>query len=229
MPIGLISDCFSVLAGGLLGARLGQRVPPRVCGDLTVVLGFCSIAIGVGSIVRAHAMTPVVMAVIFGTLAGEALGLERRLTALFGRAMRHIPHGDAFDMERFVTVAVLFCASGFGIYGVLTEGMSGEASVLLSKAVLDLCTAAVFAATLGIAVAAVALPMALILGALYCAASALGPAVSPAMLGDFMACGGVLTLAAGLRVSGIKNTPIANMIPALVLVLPFSAAWSLFF
>lgn len=226
MPIGLLTDCAGVLLGGLAGAALGPRLPQRISQNVTVVLGFSSMAIGINSIVKASAMTPVVIAVIFGTLLGEMLQLEKHITRVFGKAVCRLPHGQGFEMDRFITVVVLFCASGFGIYGVLVEGMSGDAGILLSKAVLDFCTAAVFAVTLGVAVALVALPMAAVLGLLFVAAGALAPFVTPLMLQDFMACGGVLTLAAGLRVSGIKNAPIANMIPALALALPASAAWT---
>ena len=59
---------------------------------------------------------------------------------------------------------------------------------------------------------------------LFFAAGAIAPFVTPKMLQDFISCGGVLTIVAGMRVSGIKQYPIANMIPALLLVLPASAA-----
>ena len=134
------------LIGGLLGTVLGSRFTPALREKLTMVLGFASIAIGINSIVKANQMTPVVIAVIFGTLLGELLHLEEHITHVFGAVTRKLPHDEAnFDMERYITVVVLFCASGFGIYGVLVEGMSGSPAVLQSKAVLDLCTAAVFA------------------------------------------------------------------------------------
>lgn len=169
MPIGLLTDCAGVLLGGLLGAALGPRLSPRVSGNLTMNLGVASMAIGMNSIIKASAMTPVVIAVIFGSLLGELLNLEKHISALFGRAVRRFPRREGtFDMERFITVVVLFSASGFGIYGVLVEGMSGNASILLSKAVLDFCTAAVFAVTLGAIVALVALPMVVVLGSFFC-------------------------------------------------------------
>ena len=211
---------------GLLGTVLGSRFTLALREKLTMVLGFASMAIGINSIVKANQMTPVVIAVIFGTLLGELLHLEEHITHVFGAVTRKLPHDEAnFDMERYITVVVLFCASGFGIYGVLVEGMSGSPAVLQSKAVLDLCTAAVFAVTLGVAVAVIALPMLAVMLALFFAAGAIAPFVTPEMLQDFISCGGVLTIVAGMRVSGIKQYLIANMIPALLLVLPASAIW----
>jgi len=212
MPVGVLTDCSCVLIGGLLGTVLGSRFTPALREKLTMVLGFASMAIGINSIVKANQMTPVVIAVIFGTLLGELLHLEEHITHVFGAVTRKLPHDEAnFDMERYITVVV--------------EGMSGSPAVLQSKAVLDLCTAAVFAVTLGVAVAVIALPMLAVMLALFFAAGAIAPFVTSEMLQDFISCGGVLTIVAGMRVSGIKQYPIANMIPALLLVLPASAIW----
>jgi hypothetical protein len=49
------------------------------------------------------------------------------------------------------------------------------------------------------------------------------------MLADFSACGGVIMLATGLRICGIKIFPIVNMLPALILVMPISALWARLF
>ena len=46
------------------------------------------------------------------------------------------------------------------------------------------------------------------------------------MIGDFRACGGVLLLATGFRMMKVREFPIADMIPAMVLVMPVSWLWS---
>ena len=67
-------------------------------------------------------------------------------------------------MNTLVTIIVLFCVSGTGIYGSIVSGMSGDHSVLISKSIRDLFTAAIFACSLGmvggmIAISQLIMPM----------------------------------------------------------------------
>jgi uncharacterized membrane protein YqgA involved in biofilm formation len=48
---------------------------------------------------------------------------------------------------------------------------------------------------------------------------------TPEMIADFKAVGGLIMLAIGMRISGIKNFPVANLLPALALAMPISALW----
>lgn len=227
MPIGVLVDCGAVGVGGILGCVLGKYLPKRTQEYLNVIFGFCAMTIGINSIVKVSATSVVILAVVLGCLIGDVMGLEKGLTAIAAKAVSRMPVPKHFDMERFVTVIVLFCASGFGIYGTLLSGMSGDHTVLISKAVLDCATAAVFAVTLGPAVALICLPMCAIMLTLFACSGLIAPVVTDIMLRDFMACGGVLTLATGFRVAGIKNTPVTNMIPALLLAMPLSALWTM--
>ena len=67
----------------------------------------------------------------------------------------------------------------------------------------------------------------MLLLSVFGAGSILGPMLTPDMFFDFSACGGILTFAAGMRVAKIKSIPLINLIPALVLVMPFSALWTI--
>ena len=51
--------------------------------------------------------------------------------------------------------------------------------------------------------------------------------LTPTMFADLSACGGVLTMAAGFRVSKIKSVPLVDLMPALILVMPFSLLWTI--
>ncbi|EHB7356863.1 DUF554 domain-containing protein, partial [Salmonella enterica subsp. enterica serovar Typhimurium] len=138
------------------------------------------------------------------------------------------PTHDSF-IQSYVAIIVLFCASGTGIFGAMHEGMTGDPNILIAKSFLDFFTAIIFACSLGIAVSAICAPMLIIQLTLAACATLILPLTTPAMMGDFSAVGGLLLVATGLRVCGIKMFPVVNMLPALLLAMPISAAWAMFF
>ena len=124
-----------------------------------------------------------------------------------------------------ITIIVLFCASGTGIYGSIVAGMEGDHSILIAKSILDLPTAMIFACGLGAVVAFIAIPQFLIFFLLFLLAGVIYPLTTPAMVNDFKACGGILLFATGFRMIKLKAFPTADMIPAMVLVMPVSWFW----
>lgn len=72
----------------------------------------------------------------------------------------------------------------------------------------------------------VAVPQVAVFFALFFAAKAIYPLTTPTMIGDFKACGGFLLIATGCRIAKMQDFPVADMIPAMVLVMPLSALWT---
>lgn len=228
MPIGVLTNCAAVFAGGALGTALQKVLPRRLKDLLPMIFGLCAMGIGINSVIKASGMTAVVLAALAGTSIGLLLHLEDRVQAFFGWLVRTLRlGGSGVDMEMYITVVALFCCSGFGWYGALSEGIAGDPSLLLSKAVLDAFTALIFACSMGMAVAIIAAPQLVIMLLVFGAGWALSPLLTPAMFADLSACGGLLTLAAGMRVAKLKTFPVVDMMPALILVMPLSALWTM--
>ncbi len=238
MPVGPLINALAVLLGGLLGAMLGSKVPERLRLNLPLTLGAASMGMGVVMIAKVHALPAVVFALLLGSVIGESVRLEKGIEWLAGKARGPVDRFFSVQassanpevfMQQFVGIVVLFCASGTGIFGALNEGMTGDYTVLLSKSFLDFCTALIFATSLGYIVPTVALPQAVILLALFFGAGLILPLTTPEMIADFSAAGGIIMLVTGLRISGIKAFPVANMLPALLLVMPLSHYWTILF
>ena len=172
-------------------------------------------------------MTAVVLAILVGFTIGHSLHLEHWTSKFFHKLVKALHlGGEHIDMEFYITAVALFCCSGFGWYSTLTEGITGDPSLLMSKAVLDFFTAMIFASTLGAAICAIPIPQVIILFIVFGAGKLLAGVLTPTMFADLSACGGILTLAAGFRVSKIKSVPLVDLMPALILVMPFSWLWS---
>ncbi len=227
MPIGVICNSLAIVIGGIAGAVCGSVFSDELKQKLNLIFGLCSMGIGISSIVLMENLPAVVLSLILGTILGLALHLGRRIEQAGIRLARLFPNkGKGGDNDLLVTTIVLFCASGNGIYGSIVSGMSGDHSILIAKSILDIFTAMIFACTLGIIVSAIAIPQTVIFLALFFCAKLIFPLTTPSMVNDFKACGGLILLATGFRITKIRDFPIADMIPAMVLVWPISWMWT---
>jgi hypothetical protein len=78
---------------------------------------------------------------------------------------------------------------------------------------------------LGLIVSAIAIPQFIIFFILFLCAGVIFPMTTPTMINDFKACGGFLMVATGFRMLKLKMFPTADMIPAMILVMPISFMW----
>ena len=234
MPIGVIINTIAIFLGGIAGALLGNKLPEKYKEQLNLIFGLCSTGMGISSIVLMKYMPAVVFALIIGTIVGLVFKLGDKVYELCSKLqkvmIRIVPKKETNMSETeflatLITVIVLFCSSGMGIYGSLSEGMTGDSSLLITKSILDFFTAAIFACNLGYIVSLIAVPQFVIFTTLFLSASFIVPLTTPDMIADFKACGGFLMVAAGFRILKLKMFPVVDMIPAMILVMPFSWFW----
>ncbi|BCS97578.1 membrane protein [Desulfoluna limicola] len=231
--IGPYINGAAVLVGSIAGALIGPRLNSNLKRQMPMVFGIASMGLGVVMIGKVMFLAPVVLALVVGALLGELVQLEALIQKAAGSARTWVdkltrPSGDLSQeefLDKFVALLVLFSMSGTGIYGAMSEGMTGDPTLLIVKAILDLFTAPIFASSMGFTVAILVIPQFAIQVALFFGASLILPLATPDMLADFSACGGLIMLATGFRICGIKQFPVANMIPALFLVMPLSWLW----
>ena len=231
-PTGVLINVGAVLFGGLIGAIIGPKLPRDLRATLNLIFGACSMAMGISYIVKLETLPALMLAVIVGTAVGHLIHLEggisrvaRTLQGPVAALVASEPSGDMTEdewMDRYIAAVVLFCASGTGIFGALQSGMTGDQSILVSKAILDFFTALIFAAELGFMTPLIAVPQLAVMIVLFLLAGVIVPLTTDVMIADFRACGGILMLCTGFRICQIKSFPIANMLPAMILIFPFS-------
>ena len=236
MPIGIITNASAILLGGIIGGIFGKHFPERIRTNLTFIFGVASMAIGINLIVKLHSLPSIVLSVILGTFIGEMIDLEHWMEVFTVKIKLFIEKisgknssEDDMFIQKYVSLVVLFCTGSTGILGSMAEAMTGDHSILLAKAVLDIFTSAIFAASLGFLVAGIAVPQFLFFMALYLLSGFILPLTAPEALNDFMSCGGIIALATGFRICDMKYIRITNMLPSLLIVIPISKLWGMFF
>ncbi len=231
MPVGVIVNALSVIIGGVTGGFLAEKKKIKHMDTLMIILGICALAMGISSVVKIRNLPVVILAVILGFIIGESIKLDEIITNLFRKVLDKFGKADTDEayMDKLLVIAVVICTSATGIYGALLSGIAQDHSILITKAILDIFTAGIFALTLSYIVALLGVIQFVILGTIFVCAKFIMPFCSEEMIMDFVACGGIIMVATGLKIAQIKDVNIANMIPALILVIPLSYIYSQFF
>jgi hypothetical protein len=131
--------------------------------------------------------------------------------------------GSTTFVEGFVTASLVFCVGPLAILGSLSDGLGLGINQLALKSVMDGFTSIAFAATLGWGVAASALVVGVYQGTLTLLGWALGSVLSAAQIALLTATGGLLLVGIALRLLRIRQVPVGDLLPAL-LVAPILTA-----
>jgi uncharacterized membrane protein YqgA involved in biofilm formation len=234
MPVGSIVNSLCLVSGGIIGSLAASRLSERIKRSLTLVFALGAMAMGMISITRASAMPAVVLALVIGVFLGAVLDVEGLLkragewtASRFARNMAGNPAAYRHFLDMFALAVVLFCFGPVGMYGAMQSSLSGDHSLLLFKAVMDFFTAFIFAASLGLPVCFIALPLLAVQLSFFFLATFIQTVTTPGMFGDFTACGGIIICSSAFRMAEIKSFPSGDMSIALFLVMPISFLWNL--
>ena len=216
---GTLLNAATVLAGGLLGTFLGDRLPERLRENLVRGVGLFTLVMGVKFALETGNLLYLLGSIVLGGLLGTQAGIERRLNELGDALQRRFGRGEGTIAEGFVTATIVFCVGPLTFLGSIQNGLSGDATLLTIKRVLDGFTAIARAAALG---GGVLLTVAVILvyqGGLAAGAAAFSGLLSAPQLTEMNAVGGLLILGVGLKLLRIRDVSVADFLPA-ILVAP---------
>lgn len=233
---GTLLNVTTIIVGTAVGSALGGRLPDRTrhvvtdgLGLVTLLLGALNaMSIGDGALedtVGGSAPLLIVLgAVLLGGVVGSLLDLESRLERLgelLRRAADRLPRSGGAGRERFVegfvTASLVYCIGPLAVLGALDDGLGRGIESLAVKSSLDGVASVAFAASLGWGVAAAAIPVGLLQGAFTVLGATLGDVVPAGHIAAMTATGGLLLVGVGLRLLRIKDVPVADLLPALLM------------
>lgn len=220
--IGTLVNTATVIVGATAGMLVGERLPERLKRIVISALGLITLWIGISMVVKGERPLLIVIAVVTGAICGELLHLEKRLDQIGDWLRRRTRSQAPQFVLGFVTASLLFCAGPMTVVGSLEDGLKGDSTLLITKAIMDGFAALALASGMGIGVLFSCLTVLFVQGGLTLLGSQLQFALEPAVLYPMTAVGGIIILGLGLRLLEIKNIPVVNFLPALVLILPLA-------
>lgn len=227
--IGTIINVILVVVGGIVGLLFGGKLPQRVREAVLSILGLFTMGLGLQMFLETNNVLIVLAALLAGTLLGEWWEIESWLER-FGETLkaRFSKVSGRQDLSRFVegflTASILFCVGPMAILGSIQDGLTGDFSLLATKAVMDGFAALAFASTMGVGVIFSSIAVFLFQGGISLLAVQVQNVITAAMIAEMSAAGGVILTGIALsNILNIRKIRTGNALPALFLAPLFTA------
>ncbi len=241
--LGTLINVSTVVVGSLLGMAVGHRLPERTRSVVTDCLGLTTLLMAGLSAVsvtdRSFAAAvgngaPVLIvlgSLLIGGIGGSVLRIEERLEGLAGVIQDRLARRptlvgaeetgrDHRGRERFIegwlSASLLFCVGPLTILGSLSDGLGRGIDQLTLKSVLDGFAAIAFASSFGIGVLLSAGSVLVVQGLLTLLGVLLGSLLPDAHIAALTATGGLMLVGISLRLLRIRDVPVGDLLPALL-------------
>ena len=195
--IGTIFNTAMIFCGSLLGTLFKKGMASKYHDILMQGLGLAVVALGLNTTIQhmPNSRYPVlfILSLAIGGVVGTFLDLEGRFSSLVEK------HSNGQAAQGISTGILLFCIGTLSILGPVNAALNHDYTYLFTNGMLDGVTSTVLASGYGICIAACA------------------TAISTTLLTELSIVGGILILASGINILGLKKISIMNLLPSLLI------------
>ena len=230
MPgVGTLIDMSGIIAGGATALAFGRLFSEQmknmmmtVCGLSVFVIGITGIMQGMltvsGGAISVNGSIPLLISLVAGTVIGEALGIERginRLGALLQKQVKQ-DDGEGFT-DGFVKASMVVGIGAMAVMGPIMEGLYGDHSMLIAKALFDFVIIMVLTVPYGKGCLFASLPVGVLQGSLTLIACQAKALLTDAALASLTTTGSIMIMCLGINLIWNKEIRVANMLPMVVI------------
>jgi len=233
--LGTVINVGGIVAGGVVGLLLGGRMQKRFQDTLMSAIALCVLFLGISGCLKeifvisedgleSGGTMMMIGSFAIGALLGELLDLEGKMER-FGAWLKRKTKsdGDATFVDGFVTASLTACIGAMAVVGAIQDGIRGDNSVLLAKAVLDLIIVMILTASMGKGCIFSAIPVGLFQGTITVLARQLQPLMTEPALSNLSLTGSMLIFCIGVNSIWGKKFKVANLLPTIFVAM----AWGI--
>ncbi len=227
--LGTLINIAAIIAGGLIGLLGGKLISSRFQETLISAIGVCVLFVGIGGAVQ-EMMTVsggklasggtmmVIVSFAAGSLIGEWIDLEKRIVQ-FGEWLKQKTGNSREKMfvDGFVTASLTVCIGAMAVVGAIQDGIAGDHSTLVLKAILDMLIICVMTASMGKGCIFSAIPVGIIQGVITLLARLIQPLMTEQALSNLSLTGSMLIFCVGVNLIWENKLKVANMFQTIVI------------
>jgi len=228
--LGTLINVAAIILGGLLGKLIGDRLKERYQKIVNTGLALSIIFLSIGGVLsemlvldgdvmisRGAIMSMIAM--VLGALLGEYINIDYHVERLGYWLKSKSPNEeDSEFVNSFVAASLTVCVGAMAVMGALMDGPTGEYSILITKAVMDVIIIFIMSASKGIAPIFSALPVLLLQGTVTLSARFIAPLMNDLAISNLSFVGSILIFAIGVNMlmEDRFRIKVANLLPSII-------------
>ncbi len=214
--IGSIVNAGAVMLGSTIGLLVRSRLPDRITKVTFHGVGLFTLFLGFYMALKTANFIILIFGILIGSIIGGVIDIDRYLNRFSEYLKKKIKTKSESFSEGLMTAFLLFCIGSMTILGAIEEGLGGYPHLLFAKSVMDGFSSIALSATLGIGVMFSAIPLLIYQGGLTLFAGLFQNILSPPVINEITAVGGLILIGLGINILEIKKLKVVNMLPALI-------------
>ena len=216
--IGVIVNVITVIIGSCIGLLFKKGIPERVSRAAMTGLGACTLYIGISGSLCGENPLILIASVILGAITGTLLNIDGAINRLAKKAEEKFNKQSSKTSlaEGLVSATLLFCVGSMTVTGSIQAGLTGDNTVLITKATLDLVSSMMLASSLGLGVLLSSVSVFVIEGGLVLLAGVISPLMSAGAVNEMTCAGSLLIIMIGTNLMGITKIKVADFLPAII-------------
>ena len=228
--LGTIINALAIIAGGVIGICCKKLIKESYQETITKAAGFSVLFLGMGGtfakmlvvagdgpeLDTTGSMT-IVLSMVIGAVIGEMIDLDHQFER-FGEWLRHKTgsDGDSQFINGFVTASLTVSIGAMGIMGAIQDGIYGDHTTVVAKAILDFVIVLIMASSMGKGCIFSFIPVAVWQGMSTALAVVLSGYMTEPVLNSLSMVGNILITCVGVNLLWPKTIKVANLLPALI-------------
>lgn len=215
---GVIVNVITVIIGSCVGLLFKKGIPERVSTAAMIGLGACTMYIGISGSLCGENVLILIAAIVLGAITGTLLNIDGAINHMAEKVETCFKKdGKTVSIaEGLVSATLLFCVGSMTVTGSIQAGLTGDHSVLITKATLDLVSSMMLASSLGIGVLLASVSVLIIQGGLVLLAGLIAPFMSAGAINEMTCAGSLLIIMIGTNLMGITKIKVADFLPAIL-------------
>ena len=227
--LGTFINAFAILLGGILGIVCKRFLKENYQNTIIKATGFSVIFLGAAGTLSkmltvlpngslaSNGSTVIIISLTVGALFGEIINLDAQFER-FGEWLKHKTGSDGDNQftNGFVSASLTVCIGAMAIIGSIQDGMYGDYSILLAKAILDFIIVLIMASSMGKGCIFSFIPVVVLQGSITLLAASVSAFMTDTILHNISLVGNILIFCVGINLVWPNTIKVANLLPALV-------------